>query len=165
MTVSHHGLFHDKIGYNKTTSNLMYINNLLPMLEYIFFNKETCSLFEESATSSGIKTIVDCQDEYFTVRLSEDSDENALEKLEDFYDELMDMDRLLAEQQQADLSEDINTAGIAIQLKDGRHVYASVSPDLLNKVMQSISADELNTLVCAITEAVEDPDERGLCQR
>ncbi len=31
--------------------------------------------------------------------------------------------------------------------------------------MQSINADELNTLVCAITEAVEDPDERGLCQR
>jgi len=135
------------------------------MLEYIFFNKETCSLFENSATSSGIATIVECQDECFTVRLSEDSDENALDKLEDFYDELMDMDRSLAEQQQEDQSENINTAGITIQLQDGRNVYASVSPDLLNKVMQSISPDELNTLVCAITEAVENPDERGLCQR
>jgi len=163
--MSCHGLFHVKIGYNKSTLNLIHINNLFPMLEYIFFNKETCSLFEKSAISSGFTTIVDCQDEHFIVRLSEDSDEDTLEKLEDFYDELMDMDRLLAEQQQADLSENINTAGITIQLKDGRNVYACVSPDLLNKVMQSISADELNTLVCAITEAVEDPEERGLCQR
>jgi len=143
----------------------MHINNLLLMLEYIFFNKKTCNLFEKAATSSGLKPIIDCQEEYFTVTLAEDSDEDALEKLEDFYDELMDMDRALAEKQQDDLSESINVAGITIQLKDGRNVYASVSPDLLNKVMQSISVDELNTLVCAITEAVEDPDERGLCQR
>jgi len=135
------------------------------MLEYIFFNKETCNLFAKSATSSDLKPIIDCQDEYFTVRLAEDSDADILDKLDDFYDELLDMDRELAEQQQDDLSESINTAGITIRLKDGRNVYASVSPYLLNKVMQSISADELNTLVCAITEAVEDPDERGLCQR
>ncbi len=87
-----------------------------------------------------------------------------LEKLEDYYDELVDMDRLLAEQQD-DSSGNIHAAGINICLKDGRHVYASVSPDLLNKVMQSISTDELNTLVCAITEAVENPDESSLCQR
>lgn len=33
---------------------------------------------------------------------------------------------------------------------------------LLNSVMQSINADWLNTLVCTITEAVEDPDQRDL---
>ena len=31
--------------------------------------------------------------------------------------------------------------------------------------MQSINADWLNTLVCTITEAVEDPEQRGLMQR
>ena len=135
------------------------------MLEYIFFNKKTCHLFEKSAISSGIKATISCEDECFMVRLPEDSDEVILEKLEDYYDELMDMDRALAEQEQDDLSENIHAAGISIQLKDGRNVYASVSPELLNKVMQCISSDELNTLVCAITEAVEDPDQRGLCQR
>ena len=134
------------------------------MLEYIFFNKKTCHLFDKYATSSGIVSIIDCSDECFTVRLPEDLDEMILEKLENHYDELMDMDRNLTEQQQ-DSSGDIHTAGITIQLKDGRYVYASVAPELLSKVMQSISTDELNTLVCAITEAVEDPDERGLCQR
>ncbi len=134
------------------------------MLDYIFFNKETCNLFEKSAKSTGIKTIVDCADGCFMVRLPEDSDEVILEKLKDYYDELMDIDRTLAEQQD-DSSHNIHATGITVQLKDGRNVYANVSPDLLNKVMQSISTDELNTLVCAITEAVEDPDESSLCQR
>ncbi len=134
------------------------------MLEYIFFNKKTCHLFEKTAISAGIYPTIDCADECFTVTIPEDLDEVILEKLENDYDKLMDIDRDLTEQQQ-DSTEDIHAAGITIQLKDGRFVYASVTPELLNKVMQSISTDELNTLVCAITEAVENPDERGLCQR
>ncbi len=63
------------------------------MLEYIFFNEKTCSLFEKFALSSGIKPIIDHEEECFTARLAEDSDEVILEKLEDYYDELMDMDR------------------------------------------------------------------------
>ncbi len=77
----------------------------------------------------------------------------------------MDMGRTLAEQEQDDLPENIHAAGITIQLKDGRSVYARVSPEILNKVMQCISSGELNTLVCAIMETVEDPDERGQCQQ
>ena len=134
------------------------------MLEYIFFNKKTCHLFEKAAISAGIKPVIDCADEYFTVTIPEDLDEVILEKLENDYDKLLDIDRDLTEQQ-LDSANDIHAAGITIQLKDGRVVCASVSPELLHKVLQSISTDELNTLVCAITEAVEVPDERGLCQR
>jgi predicted glycosyl hydrolase (DUF1957 family) len=132
------------------------------MLEYIFFHEKTCHLFEKAATSAGIPAEISCVETCFTVKLPEDLDEVVLEKLENYYDELMDMDRDLAEKEM-DTAEDIHTAGITIQLKDGRNVYARVSPQLLNKVMQSISTDELNTLVCAITEAIEDPDESGLC--
>lgn len=32
-----------------------------------------------------------------------------------------------------DTAEDIHTAGVTIQLKDGRNVYANVSPELLNQ--------------------------------
>jgi hypothetical protein len=139
-------------------------NSLADMLEFIFFNKKTCSLFEKFASSAGIKPIINAENECFTALLAEDSDEVILEKLEDYYDELMDMDRDLAEEQQ-DSADDIHAAGITIQLNDGRNVYASVSPELLSKVMQSINAEELNTIVCAIVDAVENPDERSLCQR
>lgn len=135
------------------------------MLDYIFFSEKTCQLFEKAAISSGVKVDIVCEDEHFMVTLPEDSDEAALEKLEDYYDELLDMDRDLAEQEQVDSTDDIHAAGITIQLNDGRNVYARVPPELLNKVLQCISSDELNTIVCAITEAVENPDTRGLCQR
>ncbi len=81
---------------------------------------------------SGTKTgKVNYADDSFIVRLPEDLDEVILEKLENYYDELMDIelidiDRDLTEQQ-LDSSDDIHAAGITTQLKDGSVVYASVS--------------------------------------
>jgi len=121
-------------------------------------------LFEKTVTLTAITPIIDCADNCFTVRLPEDLDGVTLEELEDYYDELMDIDRLPAEEPD-DSPDNIHAAGLSICPKDGRNVYASASPNLLGKVMQSISTDELNTLVCTITEAVEDPDESNLCQR
>ena len=36
--------------------------------------------------------------------------------------------------------------------------------DLINRVLKNISTDELNTLVEAIADAVENPDSRSYCQ-
>ena len=72
--------------------------------------------------------MIDCANDGFTVRLPEDSQEDALEKLEDIYDELQDMDRDMTEQKDGDSEENIHAAGMNIQLKDGRDVYANVSP-------------------------------------
>ena len=104
------------------------------------------------------------------VRLPEEIKDDVLENLEDYYDELLDLDKEITEQKLAEntpdsTSDTLHTAGITIQLKDGRNVYANVNPELLNRVLQSISPDELNAIVNAITEAVENPDTRGLCQR
>lgn len=134
------------------------------MLEFIFFNKKTCDLFADSASSPGIEPIIENEDESYIVRLPEDIDDVILEKLEDYYDELLDMDRDLAEQEEGS-ADDIHAAGISVQLKNGRTVYAGISPELLNRVMKNISSEELNILVCAIVDAVENPDDRSLCQR
>jgi len=75
----------------------MHINNLSFMLEYIFFHRTTCHLFKKTATTAGISAIITCAEASFIVKLAEDSDEKTLEKLEDYYDELMDIDRDLAE--------------------------------------------------------------------
>ncbi len=138
------------------------------MLEYIFFNQKTCELFFKSAISSGINVHSDYNDGYFTVRLDEDSNENSLENLENYYDELMDIDKLLTEsklaEEHSDSAQSQHAAGITIQLKDGRNVYASIRPELLNRVLKCISPEELNSIVNAITEVVETPDKGGLCQ-
>ena len=78
--------------------------------------------------SAGINPTIDCAYVCFTVRLPDDFGEVTLEKLENDYDKLMDIDRDLTEQQQ-DSANDIHAAGITIQLKDGRVVCASVTPE------------------------------------
>ena len=133
------------------------------MLEYIFFNKKICPLFEKTAIMTEISPTIDCADECFTVRLPDDLDEVILEKLKNDYDKLMDIDRDLTEQQQ-DSANDIHAAGITVQLKDGRDVYASVTPELLSKVMLSISTDELNTFSMRDYGSSRRPDKRSLCQ-
>jgi hypothetical protein len=134
------------------------------MLEYIFFNKKIAELFIIRANEFQIASSLQPNDACFTVTLSEDENEDKLELLEDYYDELFEMDRDLSEQESDDTN-DLHSAGVTVQLKDGRYVYASVPPELLSKLMNSLSSNELNTLVCAISNAVESPDEKSLCQR
>jgi hypothetical protein len=48
---------------------------------------------------------------------------------------------------------------------NGTSVYADVSPELLHKIMQAVTPEELGDLVNAIADAVEQPDSRPLCKR
>ncbi len=140
------------------------------MLEYIFFNQIPCELFKKAAHLAEInaESDPDFDDDCFIVTLPEEADEAVLEKLENYYDALLDIDKTITEQvlaKQPDSSDTLDSAGISVQLKDGQNVYAEINPELLNRVLQTISPDELNIIVSAITEAVENPDERSLCQR
>jgi hypothetical protein len=55
-------------------------------------------------------------------------------------------------------------ASLLITLNDGDTAYAHVDSDVLNRVLQTISKDELNQLICAIADAVENKDDRSYCQ-
>jgi hypothetical protein len=135
------------------------------MLEYVFFNKQPCSTFASHIKSMGIDVNVNEDDGSFIVTLSEDIDDELLESFEQLYDELIDLDRDIEEQKLDDTPDNLHTAGITVELKDGSTVYAEISPLLLSKLLQCIDLQELNTLVGAIANAVEDKDQRSLCQR
>jgi hypothetical protein len=134
------------------------------MLDFVFFNRETFERFLDLAHSAGLETSVNKDDDNFVVMLGEDIDDDILETLETHYDALLDLDQSLVEQTLGDDEQELHSAGITVQLKDGRNVYARLSPELLSRVLQCISNDELNTIVNAIADAVENPDERRLCQ-
>ena len=135
------------------------------MLEFVFFNREPFERFLDLAQSAGLKTSVNSDDDTLVVLLDEDIDDDILDALEEHYDALLDLDQSLVEQSQNGDEQELHSAGITIELKDGRNVYARVAPELLSRVLQCISNDELNSIVHAIAKAIEDPDERRLCQR
>jgi hypothetical protein len=135
------------------------------MLEYVFFNKHPCNTFVSLVNSKGIDVDVNDDDGSFIVLLPEDIEDELLESIEQAYDELIDLDRDIEEQKLDDSTGNTHTAGITVRLQDGSTVYANISPLLLSKLLQCLDFQELDTLVDAIAQAVENRDTRSLCQR
>ena len=78
---------------------------------------------------------------------------------------MFELDQRLYEAALERSSDNYQASGVVVNLKDGRSVYAGVRPDLLGKVMQALSPEEVGELVDAIANAVETPDDRSLYKR
>jgi hypothetical protein len=98
------------------------------------------------------------------VRLPDETDDSLMDDIEAYYDEMLDMNEALFVEQ-ADASEHVHTAGVSVNLSDGRSVQALVDPALLNRILTVLSTDELGRFINAIVDAVEHPDERSVCRR
>jgi hypothetical protein len=87
------------------------------------------------------------------------------EAIERRYDELLTLNQQLFETEHPEDVDNHHAAGVVVNLADGSTVYADISPRLLGRVMEVLTAEELGELVNAIVDAVECPDQRSLCQR
>ena len=131
------------------------------MLEYAFFHQRISGLFLDFVKQRGISAEVEQEELGIIVQIPEELDDQLLEKIEAYYDKLLDMTEELVNADE----EHIHNVGIAVNLTDGRSVLAEVEPALVNKLLDVISMEELNDLVNAVVDAVENPDERPLCKR
>lgn len=135
------------------------------MLEYVFFDPRPRDRFVDFAVELGLQPQPETVGEVLQVLLPEDMDEQLAQQIEDFYDQMMELNQSLYEQEADQQDVGYHTAGITVQLQNGDSVYAQVDPELLARIMQVLSPGEFNRVVDAIASAVENPDERSLCQR
>jgi hypothetical protein len=136
------------------------------MLEYVFFNAEPCSRFCSFLREIGLESTLTEGEPEIIVGVEEDRVDDAMaDALDTFYDEMFALDQSLHEEASDDSCDQYQAAGVVVNLKDGRAVYADIPPAILAKVMQALSLPELSDLVNAIVTAVEHPDPRSLCQR
>ncbi|MBU0500306.1 MAG: hypothetical protein KJ558_02605 [Gammaproteobacteria bacterium] len=133
------------------------------MLEYAFFHPTPCGLFCDFLKEKGLEPRLEQEDLSTNVLLPEELDDALLEEIEVYYDELLDMTEELTAGQDGD--EYIHSVGVAVNLKDGRSVLAAIPPALVNKLLATITLEELSDLVNAVVDAVENPDLRPLCKR
>ena len=135
------------------------------MIEYIFFHKTPYTLFcefllkinipyEESSEETDVEALL--------VKIADDLDDEISEQIEAYYDELLELDEGLVEEDPEGV---IDQAGLAVTLDNGVSVLASVNPDVLNRMLTVVSQDEMGEFIDAIVNAVEGPDERPLCKR
>lgn len=134
------------------------------MLEYVFFHQQPLDRFVDFLREQGLEPEVACEDETWEAQLPEDLDDALCERIENFYDEMMDLNQALFNEEEG-AGSDYHTAGVVLNLQDGKTVYANVSPLLLGRIMGVLTPEEFGEVVNAIVDAVEKPDERTLCQR
>ncbi len=132
------------------------------MLEYIFFNPKPLQLFVAFLDTKRIPYHRLDKDEGLVVAVSEDIEDRLLDEMDDEYDQLMDLDQQLAEAQEAEVHQGVS---LSFRLHDGRTSNAVVDPAIVSRILEVVSVQELNQLIEAIVAAVENPDQRSICQR
>ncbi|MET0067709.1 MAG: hypothetical protein ABW076_15300 [Candidatus Thiodiazotropha sp.] len=133
------------------------------MLEYVFFHETPWQSFVEFAKRQGLSPETSAEDGEWMVMLPEDLDEALDELIEAEYERCLEMNEHLVAQEEG--IDHVHRAGINVTLRDGRVVQAGVDPALVNRILNVISIEELGELVNAVADAVENPNDRPLCQR
>lgn len=139
------------------------------MLDYIFFHHTPFELFKQFLEQrqipfkSGSAFQESIDEEGLTISISEELDSELLDKLELYYDKMMEMNQGLVSELEE--TNEIKNAGISVNLSDGSVVLADIDPDLIYKLSRALNPDEIRQLVSAIADAVENPDSRPLCKR
>ena len=134
------------------------------MLEFIFFHHNISKLFTDFIAGLGMAYQVKDDAETITVSVSEDVDDELVEQIEDEYDRLLDLSRDQTDSEEGESRDNYQKASLLITLNNGERSYAHVDVDVINRVLRTISTDELNRLIEAIADAVENPDDRSYCQ-
>lgn len=134
----------------------------MTMLEYVFFNDSFRLKFIARLESLGLshEDAVDAIEGAAIVRIDE-PEEAIWDELDDYYDDLSDADQAELE---ASADDSMSTAGIYIELSDGRKTLAKVRPEVMNRMLGNVSMDEFNEFVEVIVKSVEEPDDSPICK-
>ena len=132
------------------------------MFEYIFFDEGLRQKLVDYARSRDVAATMS-DDDGCLARVPEDVDEDVAEAIDDYYERLL--------QENADLLDgtedgwEKNAGGVRVELSDGTPCNIKLDADVMSRVLNCISLEELRDMVQAIAEGVENPDDRPLCQR
>lgn len=133
------------------------------MIEYVFFHQELADAFVERLVASAVPYQAKSDELGLVVAVPDDIDGALLDELDAFSEELLARSEQLLEA--ADEGTERQAAALSIRLGDGRTTDAVVRPELMNKLLNALSFEELNELVEAIVDSVEHPDDRPFCRR
>lgn len=135
------------------------------MLDYILFNEKPFSLFIEWLKANNVSHETNIDEENYVIQIPENLKEDLLDAIDDKYEEFMDMNQAIVNEEEKQNHDGYNMAGIIVTLKDGTTSYADIDSNLLNRVVSVISPEEFGVIVDAIADAVENPQPKTYCQR
>ena len=136
------------------------------MYEFTFLTPDGGAGFIKRLEAEGLKVTVSSDpiaEEATTVSIPDDIDDDLADRIEGWYEEetqSAEAELFASGDAEADVS-----AGVWVQLADGRSSFAPVPPDMVSRILSVLSADELGDFVSRIADAVEHPDDTPICRR
>ncbi|KTG16046.1 MULTISPECIES: hypothetical protein [unclassified Guyparkeria] len=136
------------------------------MYEFTFLTPDGGAGFIKRLEAEGLEVTVTSDpiaEEATTVSIPDDIDESLADRIEEWYEEetqAAEAELFASGDAEADVS-----AGVWVQLSDGRSSFAPVPPDMVSRMLSVLSADELGDFVSRIANAVEHPDDTPICRR
>lgn len=109
------------------------------MLDYILFNEIPFQLFIDWLKAKGVECEVSIDEDNYIIKISEDLDEGLLDDIDVKYDELMDMNQDIINDEEKESNNGYNMAGVVVTLKDGSISYADIDTKVLSRVISAIS--------------------------
>jgi len=136
------------------------------MLEYLFFNAVFAQKFIRVLKQHSLPYVqkVEAVQDAILITTPEDLDDELWDTIDEVYDDLSEQDQQLL-QSKLDDGNNIDAAGIYIQLKDNQQTIAKINPDVMNRMLEKISMDEFNAFIEAIVASVEVPDDTPFCEQ
>jgi len=135
------------------------------MLDYILFNEKPFELFISWLKANNISYETKIDEDSYVIQVPENLKEDILDAIDDKYEEFMDMNQDIVNEEEKQNHDGYNMAGIIVTLKDGTISYADIDSALLNRIVSVISPEEFGVVVDAIADAVENPQPKTYCQR
>lgn len=131
------------------------------MLEYVFFDESIRQKFADFLRDKGVEYRLTDEDGACIAEVPEDLDDALGNAIDHCYERLLQETAELIEATDDALEK--NVAGVHVALSDGTACTIRLDPNLLARVLNCISMEELRDMAQTIAEGVENPDNRPLC--
>ncbi|MCL7743415.1 hypothetical protein LV476_00405 [Guyparkeria hydrothermalis] len=136
------------------------------MYEFTFLTPDGGASFIRRLESLGLEVKVASDpiaEEATTVSIPDNIDDDLADQIEGWYEEAAqaaEAELFASGDAEADVS-----AGVWVQLTDGRSSFAPMPPEMVSRILSVLSAEELGDFVSRIASAVEHPDDTPICRR
>ncbi len=130
------------------------------MLEYIFFDEGIRDKFVEELRAKGVD-VTTSDDGGCLAEVPEDLDDKLSDEVDYLYEKLLQETAELLEESEGVFEK--NVMGVMVALEDGTPCTIRLDPDLVARLLNCISMEELRDLAQTIAEGVQNPDNRPLC--
>ncbi len=130
------------------------------MLEYVFFDEGIRDKFVEELRAKGVD-VTTSDDGGCLAEVPEDLDDKLSDEVDYLYEKLLQETAELLEESEGVFEK--NVIGVMVALEDGTPCTIRLDPDLVARLLNCISMEELRDLAQTIAEGVQNPDNRPLC--